>query len=824
MLQQKPTKPILKPVLVLKPVKPDIYHLDIARFAAENLRGWHYRDLRKLCEKLPNDPESRQLVLWIKLTWIKLKLVVSSFHELKDYVWKVWKNCLVPEGQESYKEAMDEALTSRKVALGVEDSSGPIPKQCDLLMVDFIWMLKSIDPRLWVPLTTFPLWDVVSEGKMHLAFVPEPSSEKAEEVRKLVHSFLRKYAPKETFIPSDLALKKVGVQKYNDGGLVKRDSERPEISYSSGFLYQKFITKPLQTREVWLPGKAIKDNNAWWFVIIDGILRKVPYSALLKESIVIYNEIKSRLKSEHIMFDVSGYGIQFPRNFLSVALEEVADTYPELKMKAAYRIALEIFSKVEIQMDTGIFKYPPRGIGLGYYENLKTMIVMAIIDDCNPISVYGDQAILEYSDASKLAIKRLEDLGFLFTKPEKKLYTTSRLKWSGQIMSKRHGFHEPRTVWTNIFGAFGKMFHWERKAALSGVTLDPEYEHVLKRVTFQYEKTFGYEFFRGESQMHPDNGGILGSSPRQSGFQKTWKISKLSTPSTVYKDGLFYNIPYSEKPELGAAKKFSKLRTTLYKKTKPFDLRIVDYVHPLIEMNNKRKPHLSAFARSMPLWAEIRNFVFNGTTTGKLASGLSPEDTLLAPLRQRYAPDVFRARATGGYRIITDYHGTRGADEEFEYLALAINYAEEMGFETALRRDRIEKLRATNPYVLEEDEEIEVKRILDPDNEEMMEHFHNLLNYNEETVWPPQVDALELDVQDLDEEQEVYEILSTAIDSPLNDVISDLIRDAIRIGPEDWETRTESEFSNDEPDQALAEFDLEEVEGSSPPTISGWRY
>jgi hypothetical protein len=528
--------------------------------------------------------------------------------------------------------------------------------------------------------------------------------------------------------------------------------------------------------------------------------------------------------SQHILFDVSGYGIQFPRNFLSVALEEIADTYPEIKLKSPYRIAMEIFSKVEIQLENGSFTYPPRGIGLGYYENLKTMVVMAIIDDCNPISVYGDQAILEYSDASKEAIKRLEYFGFLFTKPEKKLYTTSRLNWSGQIMSKQYGFFEPRIVWTNIFGAFGKMFHWERKAALSGVQVPPEFEHVMKRVTFQYEKTFGFEFFRGESQKHPDNGGILRTSPRQSGYQKTWRVSKLSTPATVYKDGLFYNIPFSEKPKMGEAKRFSKMRKSVYKKTKPFDLHIIDYVHPLIEMNNKRKPHLSAFARSMPLWAEVRNFVFNGVTTGKLASGLSKEDTLLAPLRQRFAPDVFRARATGGYKILTTYHGTRGADEENEVLASALNCAEDAMFDTVLRRDRIEKRRAVNPYLLVEEEEEEVVEILDPDNEEIKEYYQNLLSFGEEDRSLPSLEAPEVNLQDIEEEQEVYEILSACEDTPQFEVISSMIQDAIRLGPEDWEARTESEFSDEEPDQALAEFDPDPVEDESSPTISGWRY
>jgi len=590
-------------------------------------------------EKLPTGPEARNVRLWIVLTWIKLKLVLSSFSELSKYVWFAWKNCLTLPGQREYSEAMDVSLSSHRVLMTGAVMKKPSP---DTIGGKFIEILQSVEPELWLPLTGFPLWDDPGEGKLHLAFEPEPSEELAEELVPYITKFLRKYAPKEIFLPSDFASYKVGSQKYNDGGLVKNDSEKPERSYDSGFLYQKFVTKPLQTREVWLPGKNTKNNNGWWFIIVDGLLRHVPYSALLKEPTQIHSELKGKLGKFNVLFDVSGYGIQYPRIYLRKGVEQIVKAYPGLEASDHVKICLKILEKVELQMPDGTFRYPSRGIGLGYYENLKTMIVMAIIDEFNPVSCYGDQAILPQSNRMMSmegdhAIERLKHFGFLFTKPEKTFRVKKPMrgdltvKWAGQYMNNSK-LVEPRIVWSTIFGALGKMFHWERKAALRGVVLSEKYKHIWKRLSFQYERAFSFEFFKGESLLHPDNCGVNLIAQRRDGWTKAWKVEKLTEPRIRYKDGYFVNIPFSEAPKKGEARRFQMKRQRLYKRTREFDSAYINYVEPVIELNKKRNPQLTAFARSMPLWADIRNFLFENVTTGKIASGLRDEELLAAPL------------------------------------------------------------------------------------------------------------------------------------------------------------------------------------------------
>lgn len=801
-------RPLLPKVMDLRSLKPSTELLGMAQFCSTNLRGWTYRDIRKLLEQLPKSKDYNGFRHWITITFVKLKIALNSFHELDKYVWFVWKNCLTPEGQELYGKSMDVLSAGSSRPFKTTDAVLKELFKERRSLQKYNQMLNTVDKRLWFPLSTFPLWNIVSEGKMHLAFYPEPRDRESE-IRELIRKFLFKYAPKEIFIPSPFACKKVGGSKYNDGGEVRRDSELPQNSYNSGFLYQQFVTKPGQSREVWLPGRAIKDNNGWWFVLVDNLLRKVPYSALLKESVEIYDQIKHRLSNKLDYFDVSGFGLQFPRNYLSIAIELIEETYPHPEIQEMGAIAKNIFAKVEVQVDKK-FVYPSRGIGLGYYENLKTLIVMAIIDEFDPISVYGDQALLDSTSHEK-AHDKLADFGFLFTKETKKLQFLPPFKWSGDIMSSEERI-TPRSCWSTIFGALTKEFHWERKAALQGVELPPEFKHVMKRVTFQYEKAFGPEFYKGESLCHPSNLGINPEGPKTVGWIKEWRVRKLPSPRVKYENGIFINIPWAEPPKRGESRRFSKAREKSYKRAKPFDTTVIDYVHPEIEMNMSLKPKSSTVARSMPKWAEIRNLIFANVSTGKLTYGLDSQGITDAPIYQRLAPDPWMARATGNYKIITPYYGRLPPAEEMVFLSECFNGAEKYTESVAKRVDLLypRKYRNSNPYVVDKEDEEEVERLLlEPDPTEraskrsemlsiVMNHFSRSEDNEEE---------------DLEESKDLFEVQTMLIpddeESESRDLLTRILEEYIPEREAPPELLHEFEEIRDE-EEILSDYDPED--------------
>jgi hypothetical protein len=663
----------------------------------------------------PDSDDFKDLRNQVKITFCLLKLASAAFKELEGLCTLLFRTCLVPEGQEAYQMAMDVAIGDRPVPATQQTSfGGPGStvqpgwfESLDSLFPYFKYLLGTDDeevvldlfqglkppdrydptlavpPELWIPLSAFPVWTVPTKNKMAISFEPPPDKALEPEFRELVKGFLSKYAPAKILKPSSWAATKVGRQKYNDGGELREDCQRPISSWTSGFLFQEFITKPLVPREVWVPGKSIKNNNTWWSVIMDSVMRRIPYSALTKEVDEIWEQIKPficrRVERNGVLkviglkllyFDMSAYGLQYPRNYLSIIAEEVCELYGNDELVTEMlRIFKYILENVNVELPDGKFVFPPRGIGLGYYENMKTLGIMAIIDSARPISCFGDQALLPFGRPALAAVEELKRFGFIFTKEEKISSVTDHYKWCGHHMSGTT-LVEPRSMWTDMFGALRKPFHWERKAGLQGLKIPEEHKHVWKYLTFHYEKIYGCEFYRGESQEHFSAGGINPYAEQTTGPRKEWKVMNLPTPRIRYINDVFRSAPFaSPETRMGEAKAFSKLRAETYKRSRPFDVDFIRYTYPVIEYNKSRRPLLNEYARSMPAWADLRLLVNEGTTTGRIVCGLNAEAALNATWRQCFARDPWEARASGGYRILTKNRVTCGASAEDEYVA-----------------------------------------------------------------------------------------------------------------------------------------------------------
>jgi len=627
---------------------------------------------------IPDNPDLRDLRWFVIMTWSQLKIIADSFHEMHKYCVLFFKRCLLPDGLDYYEDIMDKTMILVYTRLYSTRSQDSTYSSLEEIKDDpFFQVMEAIPVELWIPTSCAPVWDIESSNKMRLAFEDGPPDHIVEEFKSLFKVFMKKYAPKRIFVPPTGVDYKVGTRKYNDGGVVKDDSERPEFSYSSAFLYQEFITRPNQKREVWLPGKAIKCNNSWITMFTQGISRCVKYSALDVEVMDIYESIKDKIRGGKIYFDISGYGFQYPREYLKVMVQVYNEFYIDDTLREHSEIFYKILENVNIQMPDGTFKYPQRGIGLGYYENLKTLGVWAIIDKFNPITAYGDQAILPFTRENLFFINELKKFRFIFLKEEKKRKLVRTVfKWAGSVI-RPEGFHTPREVWTDLLGSFSKQYHWERKNAVKGITLPTEYEHIWKRFSSVYERVHGYEFYAGESLSHPDNMGVNPTAPVQEGYLKDWKVAMLPVPGLDFKNSILQSIPFTGTPKMGEAKTFQILRKKVWRKSIPSNTLFRNFVHPKIQMNKTHSPVMSRVARSVPMWADIRMFLFNGATTGKIVSGLSSEGVLAAPYRQRFARDVYHARATGGYEITTHHRGFYGADSDLELLSECVVAAQD---------------------------------------------------------------------------------------------------------------------------------------------------
>jgi hypothetical protein len=582
--------------------------------------------------------------------WASLRFLQIVEPNLRPMCYMILRNAWSQEWQLLYQECLD--LLSdygelERFSVKKEDAD----KYRDIMLV-----LEGLDQEYWIPVSVFPRYTYIKEPKMHYAFVPKDKYLGREsEFRSCVKEYLRSLDIKTLFIPPpDLTLR-VGSARYNDGGKVKADYEKPEISFESGFLYQRFNPKPLGTREVWLPDKATKINNSFWMIIGRQILQSDP-TFPDKDPMVTWERIREDLRKPFASFDISGYGFQYIREWLFVVADEIARLFPNPDIFEQCGIFKYLFKNTKVQMEDGTFVYPPRGVGLGYYEDLKTIGVNAILHGLNPISVYGDQGILPKSSIM-LGVQRLRYYGFEL--PTKKVnFNQLEIKWSGWTMSHR-SCRRSKQLFDPLISLFSAQYHWERKSILmSFASENPEYYKSKNRIIpFEYEITFGHEFTKSDSLWNFHNGGVSDSSPVNTGDLRSWAVQRMKSPQDVVVDSFLYESPFFTSWKRADAKKFSIQRKRTYQNSIPCNTAIFDYAHPVLKLNKTRKPDLPKLAALISDATEHKLVINYQLTSGKFLFGLSGNGAASAlRLCNRYR-NPWEAYATGGYKVETLWRG-----------------------------------------------------------------------------------------------------------------------------------------------------------------------
>ncbi|WWB00173.1 putative RNA dependent RNA polymerase [Hortiboletus rubellus ormycovirus 1] len=617
----------------------------------------------------------------ILLCWSRLKIINDAFARnalYHSYVMDCYHSLFFLENQEEYAEFLDH-ISGQRMKAEPGQSMGKLREtkfsQYALTSKwDKYFMEGGIDFENLLSLSLFPLWDIEKPSKTdQLCWLPY-NSEHEPEFRELIRKFWQKYCPDNLFVPSWEACHKVSSKKFNDAGEVRYDYETPH-DWNSGFKLQSFLTGPLTRREVWLPGRVTKMSNSFWFSLIAQIIRKVPYYANNYDTAEeLWQSIKDKLQGNAVLFDVTGFGIQFPRSLLAIAAEELLQLYmPSQYTQERLSELQKIMSVVWLEKPDGSFCKPDRGIGLGYYETLKTCCVLAILDHTDPISIFGDQGLIPFTLKKRANHPRtlLSKFGFIFAKPEKARILPdieSGVIWGGAFMT-RDSFME-RKSWSSLLaGALTGQYHWERKSALESLTFPDNANHIWKYLSFQYEIIFGYEFYKSESIKHFRDLGVNPRALPDVGNVTTLSVYRLETPKSEFVSNMARSpFPTKERIPRGVAKRFSRKRLNVFKKGEVVNTFLYEYSSPRIEMNNTKKPVLTELARVTPFWLSVRELVLNYVDTGTISYCLPEHDLRRALERFPLAVNPFEARSTGGYKILTHWHGDFGPTPEMASL------------------------------------------------------------------------------------------------------------------------------------------------------------
>jgi len=524
-----------------------------------------------------------------------------------------------------------------------------------------------VDREYLIPITVLPRFEYKKEGKMHLAFLEKDKYlVRSDEFRTIIKSYLRSLDMNTLFVPPLDVCLKVGSARYNDGGVVRKDYERPESSFESGFLYQSFNPKPLGTREVWLPDKSTKLNNNFWMIIGRQFLDKCP-TYPDTDPMVTWEKIKERLSTPFGSFDISGFGFQYIREWLFIIAEEIAMLFPNPDLEEMKDLFIRLLKDPKVQMPDGKFVYPPRGVGLGYYEDLKTIGVNALLQQFQPISIYGDQGILPRQFVIP-AVQRLRSFGFELPST-KVVFNQVEIKWSGWTMSAS-SCTRAKLYFEPLVSIFTQRYHWERKQILA--SFNERFPEVYKKwmfiVPFQYELFFGFEFAKGDSLWNFHNSGVSSVAAVQTGHLRSWAVQRMKAPTDSIVDDFFYETPFFTQWKEADAKAFSIKRKSTYRNSMAANTAVFDYAHPYLVLNKNRRPDLPRIASLVSDYTEHKLIINHQMTTGKFLFGLSGNGATKALSLCSRHRNPWEAYATGGYKVATLWRGDPRATEEYSFL------------------------------------------------------------------------------------------------------------------------------------------------------------
>jgi len=601
----------------------------------------------------------------VQQSFCKFKLLQMIFpNQKKDLIW-IFKNLLTLEGQKLYSDTYDMMLDINyercQWYVHQIDPLEVIPVRDRLLKY-----FNNNDPQEWLPLRVFPPI-LFKKVRYDLSFLPLKEEYDLKEVRESFFKYIMGLNVKEIFIPPPDILYKVGNQLYNDSGVPKKDFEKA-TNHRSGFLYQYFLAQPLSPREVWLPDKFIKHNNLFWMIIGRQLLKQSPVypSSDITET---WMRIRHLLEEGCLRFDISGFGFQFPRKLLSLMASVIEELYPTSHMISMAKDFDEILDSVKVEHRFEVH-YPPRGIGLGYYEDIKTLVMLAILDKYNPISVYGDQGILRPFCYEAIMDLQKHDFILKDDKVEYQSYDTfGGMKWGGAGMFP-HMLKRTKDYSNPLIGAMFSQFHWERKASLQSLYEEDKmfYYMNLKKLCRFSNQIFGYEFFDGDLDLPFNLGGINPMGSDLYGVSSIFYISEFLKP---YEDTLF-EVPYlspfhrgkQKAYPRGIARQFQKDRKACYHRP-PISSDVYFYHRPRVTYTRQYKPK----DKILPDWADLIFLCEYGSTTGNFFYGLDQEKLYSIFSQYNIVEDPLRAGARGGFKII-DYNYSRHQPVSREWLAV----------------------------------------------------------------------------------------------------------------------------------------------------------
>lgn len=645
---------LLPPILNI-PVVP-MEQETLVQNALRDLRGFSYRELFKWKKTLKDLPRAVSLSCLIMASGLKMH--VSQYPHTIPLCRVIKNHFCNAEGPDAYEEFFSEYATDfdRKMYRRVEYT----PLQHILMKAKDACSKTAPDgteakclTREFPSVNIFPRFDKPKESKMYLCNEESPDEEALSRFRKGARDFLEKYSPEDLPVPNIKACYSLGPNLYSDGTLKKRDYQEPEISWNETWQYVHFWSTPTSKREVWIPNKTYKMCSSWWHFLSNPLVNDC-------EELVGNDQPTDVRKSLHARFrpckkiDLKGFGLQFPREFIKILMDEFVSRYDHDWIKTMRDLTVDQFDRLNITMPDGSHFWPNRGVGLGYFSNLMTIAVRICLEDCYIVKMFNDDILVDENDYEK-AISKLTSYSFIINeKKSGELYYCAPY-FMNMSMHKTGSLRYQDAQGPMSAVMLGKH-HYQRKSTFLMVPMPYKWKAM-----YHYERIFGWECQPGECFDHPTKWGLNYSATEYVGWVKGGLLRKFRSPKSG--DITEYRMKSIAFPFM--EEKDNHFNETRFKsrrfKNKRWYTMTDEYLNPKVEevtwINEVNHQNFLG-SEQMPSWYDLNLLYMYKYSTGKILRGLSREDVLHAFERYSLFRDPIGTMKYGGGVITSPFHKT----------------------------------------------------------------------------------------------------------------------------------------------------------------------
>jgi hypothetical protein len=677
-LEKRIKSPIMDGNFKFRAIPNDMVHNNIMQMYQHCTFGFSVREIKKSIERAKEINPNTICINEYRRFLVFCKLFIGQFPKSRKFLMWVSKNLLTYNSQIKYYEEIED-FHHQRYCTG-KDRKTLIP----LSQEKYEWckFLENEDDayRFFMPRNGLPFWEVRinqhKSDKMKLCDLDPPSVDLQKEFRSKIRNLLDKYKPKDLQIPNPIDGIRVDSNKYADGRLVREDHEEPSTVYSE-FHYQEFMTGPHCVRQVWLPSWKYKYNSNMWNCILKQILNNIPYSCNEKGFKQVGDILFSRFErgESYTTFDLKGCGLQFPREYVMIVLDEISYVYPDLELTNLCEETRYLFNNISISGYTDNLYKPKRGVGLGYYTGAMSLAMFAIMEDIGILAAFADDMLINTKNYD-MCVQASEYFQMLTnTKKSGKTYIDSFFFMNVGFIFYEEDYYinyyqidnEPLAALTT------KRHHFQRKEIISFLDMS---EMNPLMAAYHAELCFGYEFYRSDYLAPIVSGGPFAVRPND--IIKTDRIFLDHKPQPMQ------SADFGKFPEVLKRKPYYAQFTGngsyanyvhKFRKMKWKNRRVID---PLVELNTNFIKYeegledLEEVYEGIPIWFDQMLSERYGFQFGAASNGFDPDKLSIMTLSNKNFKSI-RDLTLGVKRknLVTEYVCTNKELEEIKIVSNA---------------------------------------------------------------------------------------------------------------------------------------------------------